>query len=365
MDWNPGAGQPNPEDSIGARVAAKNQAIREALAAAGKEQDPTVVAGFEDAWTAAEEVAGPGMGGKRKTRGGAKTVEAIKNLVSGVVNDVPGIAGKVDSALAAVINNVRGIAAVGTSVVILNHPTLIGNLAELSARVLQTGTDASITATWGDWGQAIVGVGRAIGVIGATVASQTVQGPVVPVAIATAIMAWRASQRADKSITNLIKEDAAAVSSVAARGVTGQIQEFQTGRKIATMEMFASQLKELGEIARTNKARGQGAAEISGLARNVPLMAVQGTPAGVGQVPGSANVGRLSTVARSLADVGEQRSGPMKRMATRNLKAGPYDATASRIKKEGGRKTKKAKKSKRRVTRRKPFPSARMPVFAY
>jgi hypothetical protein len=458
MSW-PGkpAGAPPPPgaaptDSIAARVIERRRIAKEAA----KEElttgmdaiaDPDVADAVADAVVAAEEVESQawesvGMmeeGGKRRkrrTRGGAKTTDAVKEVVSGILASGPGIAGAVDTALATAIRATPTALKVGTAAAgvatVLNHPTLFGNLAQLSAQVLKTAADTGITATWGQWGEAILGVGRAIGVVAGTVATQAAQGPVAPVAIATAIMAWRAGREegaAKNDIAALIRKDAAAVASAVAQGVTSQLQSFETGREIGTREMFASQLKELGEIAKVAAAKaksgasGEGAAatssafgsNIAPAAQPAPASAFRGPyalPPGPALVRGSDTATRIPDVARNLGSPAASSgvpaarkgptSGPMKTdRGTRRLKAArspeavrplgedgrstkPFETGDVRVgdadprlaaaltgltrsRSLGGRKTaKKAKKSKRRVTRRrKPFPSAKMPVFAY
>lgn len=156
------------------------------------------------------------------------------------------IARAVESA-APLARTVGAVVAVGT---VLNRPTVYGNLARLAAEVIKTGTNAAITSTWGDWGTAILDIARSIGVVGELAAAQTAQGPVVPVSIATAIMAMRAS-RAGISIGDLVRRDAAAIRSSVSGAVASQIAAF---RQAARSTPSADTLQTLKDIARQIKA---------------------------------------------------------------------------------------------------------------
>jgi hypothetical protein len=287
-----------PADSIAARVMERRRELTTGPVGTVKIKEEVADA-MADAIVAAEETMKGEVGGKRKTRGGAETADALKEVVRDIIGRGPVAIGAVDKALGAVIRATPTTLKLGTAVsgvaVALNHPTLFGNLAQLSAQVLKTATDTTIKATWGDWGEAILGVGKAIGVIGTTIASQTVQGPVVPVAIATAIMVWRAGQ-AGKTVGQIIKDDAEMVAQTVATTALGQVSAFQKGVVEGNMGNLTSQLKELANIAKKAAANakagvgGPGVVPLSMSARRTGAPAAQstfeGAPAAL--VPGSA-----------------------------------------------------------------------------
>lgn len=140
------------------------------------------------------------------------------------------------------------VVAVGT---VLNRPTVYGNLARLAAEVIKTGTNTAITSTWGDWGTALLDIARSIGVVGELAAAQTAQGPVIPVSIATAIMAMRA-QKAGISIGELVRRDAAAIQSSVSGAVTGQITAFRQAARSAPSEANIRTLKDIARQIKTD-----------------------------------------------------------------------------------------------------------------
>lgn len=282
-------------ESIGQRVAAKNAALR----ALDVKSEPVVDAAIDDLVGILEPAL---SGGSKRKRGGGQFSEAVGALFAGVKSSVASAGNTLDSAAATVVRNLPAIlgvsGAVGGTVAVLNHPTVIGNLAEVTAKVFQLGTDASITSTWGDWGAALVQIKDALGTVASTVASQTAQGPVVPVAIAVAITLIRA-RKSGRSFGQVLKDDAAALTSVASRAVTGQMQAFSEGYRKGSMKLGPDQLKELA--ARIERPTGPGAAAMSSAA-STGAPAAFGTPAGVGLTAASpGRVAQIPAAARGLA----------------------------------------------------------------
>lgn len=260
----------------------------------------TAGTGDADVTAALNDVFPSGSGGARR-RGGTRTREAVANLLSGMRTGAGGVVDRIDTAVASAIQALPTVlvtgGTVGTVVAALNHPTVFGNLAELSARVFQTGTNETITSTWGDWGAALVQLKDALGTVASTLASQTVQGPVIPAAIATLIMVARA--RANRrSFTEQIKSDAQRAGSAAARAATGQLQAFQDAFRAEAAQLGPAQL---GRIARgIERTSGEGAAAASSATRYGAPAVSSTNPPGFGSagVSGFASPPPRSALAR-------------------------------------------------------------------
>jgi hypothetical protein len=198
----------------------------------GDVTDPVVKKALEDALKASATTGGRRGAGKNSRKapagdGGPPSPLAAAKAVSGdAVNNPSGLAEKVSTAIKAA----TGTAAVGAvGLVAVNRPDLLAQLAEVISVSLSEIANLAVTSTYSDWGKAIVSIGRGIGVISQTGALQAGQGPVVPFAIATAIMTWRAQSqgktfvqqlKADaKGATTAVKSAASAVASAAAKAV--------------------------------------------------------------------------------------------------------------------------------------------------
>lgn len=181
----------------------------------------------------------------------------------------------VDTVLGKIVPS--AIATAGIGAVTINRPDVMANLAEIVAATLSNVTDIAITSTWGDWGQAVLGIGRAIGVIGKTGALQAFQGPVVPFAIATAIMTWRA-QGSGKGLFEQIKDDAKNVGSSMRSAAEAAVAALP-GRPDPIRDMM-----ELAQRARDSVVRGEGGIQLKDWVQSE----MKGTPA---VRPGAADVG--------------------------------------------------------------------------
>lgn len=326
-------------------------------------------------------------GRSHRTRGGA--VPATVTAIKAELNKLATLGGKVDAAIASAIPTVSsGLgtgALVGTAVVTLNHPTVFGNLTQLVSEVLSTGGDVAITSTWGQWGETLLGMAYSLQKIGLFAARQSVQGPVVPVTIATAIMMARARSQGI-TLTKLVEKDMMGLSST----VADIANDFKKGQTIGANEKAVAQLRTLAMIAKdaAEKSRageaGQGAQAMStGFSINAAPSA-EGTLAGIGSVPAkkaqnyksaaekAAQMGPKGTAAaassapRSAASAFLAKRVPRTGVSqTERLRMAPGlpDADGD-VGMSGGRRsrTRKGKKGKRRVTRRRPAP---MPTFAY
>lgn len=200
------------------------------------QKDVDVNNAVEDAIRAAGE---GGVGGRRKRGGAFADTETGKGLKAawGALTSGPMAAlGVVDKGLGLVLTNVASIAKVTAGVGLLNHPTVFGNITQLSAAVVRAAANTGITSTWKQWGDALVSAGYASADVAKLLAEQSVQGPVVPFAIATIVMKWRA-EKAGKSVTQLIKDDA----------------------KLATEKAITLALSQYSAfLAEVNKAKGLG-----------------------------------------------------------------------------------------------------------
>jgi hypothetical protein len=161
----------------------------------------------------------------------------------------------------------------------LNKPTFYGNLVRLAGSVLRTGVNTAVTSTWGDWGQFIVDVAGELRLLATTVADQTVQGPVVPFAIATMYIAYLGT-RENKTITQVIKERGLAVLDAAKNIVTTQTNNFKAAYLAEGARANAATLAAIAKQVKSNAPSGAGAAVITAEVRSVGAPAV-GSPGGV------------------------------------------------------------------------------------
>jgi hypothetical protein len=337
-----------PGDSIGARVAAKNAA----LAAIGEEEDamdPAVDTAMEDL---VGMLQGTSIGGRRRLRGGGPTAEAIGHLFSGLKAKAASVGGTLDAAVATLVNNLGTVGAVGGTVAVLNHPSVIGNMAQLFAEVLKQGSPAVITSTWSQWSAALGQLASAASTVVETAGAQTAQGPVVPVAIAVLVTMIRGN-KSGRSFADVLKDDASALASGAAYVVTGQIQ---AATEAYGKEAAAKGIRQLKELAgRVERPRGPG---VVALDTGVP--AARGGPAGIGLV--AASPGAVSRIPAAARNVANAASAPGPDYSAAVTLAGLADRVQGEDDmKEGGRRRRKTKKrasKKRRATRR-------QPVFVY
>ena len=360
----------------------------------GDVTDPEVKKALEDALKAAASVSGGRRGAGKNSRkapvpGDVDPTEAAK----GVSGDAVKNPGKLKSAVDTAIKAATGTAAVGAvGLVAVNRPDVLAQLAEVISVSLSEIANLAVTSTYSDWGKAILSIGRGIGVISQTGALQAGQGPVVPFAIATAIMTWRA-QSNKKTFIQQIKDDAASASGAVASAASAVASAAVKAARPDPMEA----LFELTERARQIKVAGAGAADLKALVkqelRGVP--AARGGPAGISLVPatGSRDPGAplkaiaalaapprmgevtrrgteaITAEARARADLARRFPGSatgetLDEPASAVLppgpkpgdKRGPEDNGAGtglkKPRRRGGRRITKKSKPKRRVTRR-------------
>jgi hypothetical protein len=314
--------------------------------------DPDAMSAYTDAVAA---VGGESLGAaRRRRRGGGPEPPGKKQKTSSgpspasATSAAPPVApsepelprkGRIASAVEAVSSaapmarTVGAVVAVGT---VLNRPTVYGNLARLAAEVIKTGTNTAITSTWGDWGTALLDIARSIGVVGELAAAQTAQGPVIPVSIATAIMAMRA-QKAGISIGELVRRDAAAIQSSVSGAVTGQITAFRQAARSAPSEANIRTLKDIARQIKTDveaRAAETRAAEASRASAATASIRPAGDPIRVlADAPDAEVKAQREAISAALAlaslseeDVGgrrrrrrTKRKVPKRRRATRKL----------------------------------------------
>jgi hypothetical protein len=270
--------------------------------------DERLADALADAFVAAEEVTGAGVGGQRKDRGGGKTVDAIKNFIYSIGSGSSSVVSVVDNVLGTAINTTAGtmrvLGSVGAAAVVLNHPTMIGNLAKLSAAVLRDATNSTFTSTWGDWGEAIVSIGESVKTLGEGLVEQSVQGPVVPVAVAIAILTWYAN-KSKKSVTEVLKSSVIGFASK----VSGQID---VGTSAYKDEAFHKSIRQLKELAKRSKVptSGEGAKQqrMAFLSSGIPA-ASQGPEEGISIVPGTevAQKGDFKEALNKIAELPESK----------------------------------------------------------
>jgi hypothetical protein len=247
-------------------------------------------------------------GGRRgKKFGGGRFSDSVRNLTAAIKNKFGAIADGIDRGAAAAVNNIGTLGMIGAVVGVANHPTVVGNIAELLSRLYEKAAAAATSAEWAEYAAAAEQIKDALVRAGVATA-QALQGPVGALAITIAITLYRArSQR--KSVGQLLKDDAVYVGSLVARGVTGQMQAFVTAAEKESKDLGPRRLKELA--ARIERPAGPGAAAMSSAAAT-GAPAAFGSPAGigitaaspgrVGQIPAAAQ--RLGASSSSSDDVG-------------------------------------------------------------
>ena len=258
----------------------------------------------------------------------------------------------------------------------LNRPTVYGNLARLVAEIIKSTANAGITSTWGDWAQAIIDIGHSIGVVGDLAYQQSVQGPVVPLSIATAIMAYRA-QKARKSLKDLIEADAAAVAGGLRSLVQSQVDAFNAVVRAEGLRSNVATLKLIAQRARQNAPLGQGAADLTAIVTSIGAPAVRSSGPVQNLVTGplSAPIDALASAdPAAVADARAARAaaGALLALADGVAPAAPASAgpAASAVDDDrlGGRrrrKTRKGRKPRRRATLRRKRATRKAPRFIY
>lgn len=300
------------------------------------------------------------IGGAKK-RGGSKTLAQLKSIGTKIAAQPVEVVSAIDTGVAAILGNLGSIIGVGGVMTVLNHPTLIGNVAQIAANVADKATNATITATWVGWGTAVSQMISALGTVAGTVAGQTAQGPVVPVAITAAIMQYRAKQPGGAGdIVSQIKQDAKDVAAA----VKGQGEKFKEAYAKEAKQAAIARLKEIA--AGIERPTGPGAsATTAAVKQGAPAVGSEGVKPGFVSSPPSEAVQRMA------ADLKD----PSKESAVRaRAAAGDPDAQAAlslmSIGKQGmdqtgisgGRRRRKARKTRRAPKRR---ATRRMPRFVY
>lgn len=344
---------------------------------------------FEDAMNAVEP-----MGGQRKRKGGAgekgKAAAAAANAgESAPTNADPakvkadltaavakGEAGK-QEVVAIVTANQKTIAdmikpkvealkrvalpatAVAGVVTVLNRPTFYGNIARVSAEVFRTFLNGSVQSTWGDWGNTFLDIGRAAGVVMSTVGEQTIQGPVVPFALATMFVAWDAN-RQRKTMTQLLSEYGSVVTTAATRFTREQVNAFKAALKTEAAVKGARSLKQLAR--RIERPRGEGAEQLSAAFASLgaPAMGSTGVvPGSAGPDPASAFRSLASAPPAVIAENTEARKAAAALLSLADLVESP--ASMEDEAPPGGR---RRRRTKRRAPKRKRI-TRKMPIFVY
>ena len=354
----------------------------------GDVTDPEVKKALEDALKASTVTGGRRGGGPKDSRKATRSdppgdaAVAAARVVSGDAVKNPG---KLKAAVDTAVRLATGTAAAGAvGMVAVNRPDVLAQLAEVIAVSLSEIANIAVTSTYSDWGKAILSIGRGIGVISQTGALQAGQGPVVPFAIATAIMTWRA-QSQGKTFMQQIKDDASGAAGAVASAASAAVKAVRPDPMEA--------LFELADRARQIKLAGAGAEDLKELVtrdlRGVP--AARGGPAGISVVPAAAprdpgkplkaiaalaappgmgEVTRrgsevIAAEARARRAAGDEVMAPPpmgKQTGKRTERlddeeedegAGVFPPGAKKSRSLGGRRKTKKSKSKRRVTRRK------------
>lgn len=340
------------EGSIAERVKAKNEAKR---ALELRTLDPGVDVALEDAI----DVTLGSVGGRRM-RGRGRTSDEIKKATESVKNAGAAAWEAIDSAVAGAIKAVPLAAGVGATVAVLNRPTLFGNLAQIAANVSSGVVNTSVTATWGQWFTALGQTGLALGTVAQTFLDQSIQGPVIPFAVATAIMLRRQQNRAaageNISLAGLIAQDVGRAKDMVTGVAGAQIEAFKAAVKAEGDNMNIATLKEIA--GRIERPTGPGAEKLKKLAATgAPAAGPGPVPDTIAQMPADPRkVAAIPAAAAALAAV--PPGGP----AAADKAAANALVSLSDDMREGGRRkrrfTKKRPTKKRRMTRR-------MPRFVY
>lgn len=275
-------------------MAAHVAEVRDALKGTKAADNEDVIAAFADGWSAAES-----QSGARRRGGAPKKVPkedpppppadpaapapppSIPAAARQAVANTAEFAGQVGRAGAGAAANAilaapLVLAAGGGGALALNNPTMFGNIAGIVSNILATGSESVILSTWGDWGQAVLEVGNAVGVLGQSAVAQSIRGPIVPFTIAAAALAYASRNRPDGPV-----------------GLIGSMLVFVKNKLPKVLPARprtddASTLRELAEIAKANGPRGAGADAIAATVRALGAPAVRGGPAGVETVAAAA-----------------------------------------------------------------------------
>lgn len=286
-----------------------------------------LTAEFEDGFEAADDRS---LTGGKRARGGAKKPEAVaaaqavesppaaeateaaaKDKIKAAVTDDtksddqkkaevakviaanPGVFAKiVQTALSKKAAAQRTAAVIGVGIA-LNRPTFYGNLVRVLGVTLRTALDAAVTSTYSEWGQFGVDVLTELGLTVETVGNQILQGPVVPVVLATAWLAYRATQTGT-SIKGLLASYASKVRDGAAGIIAREVAAFKAELAAQVRNVAAPQLAEIAQKVRDATVAGRGAAEMSAAVRSLGAPAVGST----GVVPGYASPAPASALDR-------------------------------------------------------------------
>jgi hypothetical protein len=310
------------------------------------------------------------MAGGKKKHGGSKTLAQLKTIGEKIAEKPAGVVSTIDNGVAAILGNLGSIVGVGGVVTVLNHPTIIGNVAQIAAAVADKTTNTAITATWGAWGTAITQMVSALATVAGTVVGQTIQGPVVPVAITAAIMQYRAKKEGGAGdIVSQIKQDAKDVAAA----VNRQGEKFKESYAKAAKQAAIARLKEIAKNIERPAGEGAEATRTAALLPGAPAVE-SGEPGSEGKVvPGSDKPKRLSEVIEKLANAAKTGDKTALETLRKQADSGDSEAQAAlslmSIGQQGmdetgisGGRRRKARKTRRVPKRR---ATRRMPRFVY
>lgn len=326
------------------------EGLRRSKRIAEKEIDPenpeTVITATLDDAVEAAGVPDIPSGGKR--RGGAKTIDAMKALVVSANEKGTELANKLDDLGEKIVQGLPAAGLATATGIALNHPTVFATIVTTLKNTAVASINASTIATWGEYAAAVAEIGKAgVGLVSGAAAA-SLRGPYVPLVAGLAVMRYRAS-KADVSLTDLIKQDASALFSAAARITTGQIQAFNTAATEEAKKKVTDTLREIGmrvEVTPSDSSTAVGS-------KGFPSYGgpVQGVPEGAEVRRGTKRKPEPSAALGPLTTSTEERNP--KRIALDSSGLNTFG---------GGRRHRKTKKramKKRRMTRRK------MPTFSY
>lgn len=336
-----------PGESIGERVSAKNIALRKAVVAELKVQEtPKVTDAVDEAIIAAgfEKLSEGELteGGRRKMKGGNKIREEVKriadNIISRLERTKDRAVGDVVTALGAAETAANELADASGKI---GRVTLMGMVAAVTVKAL--GVAGNVIPTPG-WGQLALGlaafVKTAVVDLPEAAVGAAIKNPVVALAMATAFAKLYAKQ-SGKSLQEVVETAALKGASVVARGVTGQIQAASTGYatevargRAATRVDFMGKLSNLPKGRATSRSRDRGASQAERDASMARERAAEQ---------------REETTPQRLAREDKEAAEGLLSLRNQSEVAPPPTPAAP----GGRRKTKKGKKSKRRVTQRK------------
>lgn len=251
-----------PGSTIGARVAAKNEAKRAIQDELGA-TDPLVNESIDDALEVTGFVMARG-GSRRNRRGGAfgdEVKSAIKDIVTNIVDRVKRAGTKAETdAVAAVkaINAAGGELADASGR--LGRASVMATAAYVAVKALDASGKYVPSPTWGQLGTGFAAFAKTVLVdLPATTIQASVSSPVVAIALATALTKLRAHY-SGKSVADLVKQDLMMLFSKVTRGITGQIQGFQDANLETKKQML---IANLSEIKKNLKPGGKGYESIS------------------------------------------------------------------------------------------------------